>query len=231
MVAPTLASDHPGLEILAEIAKVLAAGRPADEGLPGVVGVLRRGLALRRCRLWLRSADGSRFLPIVSPEEETQLPGFTSAVADWVAEGPHRESVAGGTLLRLPLMHENQALGCFDVIIPQDPHERVAHDVLVVVAQMLAPVLAAHELSQDLETGMVGGQRRRDHKVANLGMPLPARQRRLTTEREQTPQNRPSTAEKGGGANHNTEMRGGAAAHAERGEHGDPEPAGAQRHR
>src|SRR6266576_7233487 len=150
MVAPTLASDHPGLEILAEIAKVLAAGRPADEGLPGVVGVLRRGLALRRCRLWLRSADGSRFLPIVSPEEETQLPGFTSAVADWVAEGPHRESVAGGTLLRLPLMHENQALGCFEVIIPQDPHERVAHDVLVVVAQMLAPVLAAHELSQDL---------------------------------------------------------------------------------
>src|SRR6266550_184462 len=163
MVAPTLASDHPGLEILAEIAKVLAAGRPADEGLPGVVGVLRRGLALRRCRLWLRSADGSRFLPIVSPEEETQLPGFTSAVADWVAQGPHRESVAGGTLLRLPLMHENQALGCFEVIIPQDPHERVAHDVLVVAAQMLAPVLAAHELSQDLASEVA--LRTREHEA------------------------------------------------------------------
>ena len=150
MVAPTLASDHPGLEVLAEVAKVLAAGRPADEGLPGVVGVLRRGLALRRCRLWLRSADGSRFLPIASPEDETQLPGFTSAVADWVVEGPHRESVAGGTLLRLPLVHEDQALGCFEVIIPEGRHERIAHDVLVVVAQMLAPVLAAHELSQDL---------------------------------------------------------------------------------
>src|SRR5213596_1672813 len=150
MVAPTLTSDHPGLEVLAEVAKVLAAGRPADEGLAGVVGVLRRGLALRRCRLWLRSADGSRFLPIASPEDETQLPGFTSAVAAWVAEGPHRESVAGGTLLRLPLVHEHEALGCFEVIIPEGRHERMAHDVLVVVAQMLAPVLAAHELSQDL---------------------------------------------------------------------------------
>src|SRR5258705_5530754 len=150
MVAPTLTSDHPGLEILAEVAKVLAAGRPGDEGLAGVVGVLRRGLALRRCRLWLRSGDGSRFLPIASPEDETQLPGFTSAVADWVAEGPHRESVAGGTLLRLPLVHEDQALGCFEVMIPEGRHERMANDVLVVVAQMLAPVLAAHEPSQDL---------------------------------------------------------------------------------
>src|SRR2546427_12248900 len=54
MVAPTLTSDHPGLELLAEVAKVLAAGRPAEEGLAGGVAVLRRGPALRRCRLWLR---------------------------------------------------------------------------------------------------------------------------------------------------------------------------------
>src|SRR5216117_3861818 len=152
MVAPTLASDHPGLEVLAEVAKVLAAGRPAEEGLAGVVGVLRRGLALRRCRLWLRSGDGSRFVPITSAEDEAQLPGFTSDVAGWVAEGPHRESVAGGTLLRLPLIHEDESLGCFEGIIPQSRYERMAHDVLVVVAQMLAPVLAATELSQDLAT-------------------------------------------------------------------------------
>ncbi len=150
MVAPTLTSDHPGLEVLAEVAKVLAAGRPAEEGLAGVVGVLRRGLALRRCRLWLRSPDGSRFVPINSPEDEAQLPGYDPAVAGWVAEGPHRESVAGGTLLRLPLVHEDEALGCFEVIIPEGRYERMAHDVLVVVAQMLAPVLAANELSQDL---------------------------------------------------------------------------------
>ena len=150
MVAPTLTSDHPGLEVLAEVAKVLAAGRPAEEGLAGVVAVLRRGLALRRCRLWLRSPDGSRFLPIASPDDETQLPGFSAPVTDWVTEGPHSEAVPGGTLLRLPLTHEHKVLGCFEVIIPQGRFERVGHDVLVVVAQMLAPVLAANELSQDL---------------------------------------------------------------------------------
>ena len=150
MVAPTLTSDHPGLEVLAEVAKVLAAGPPAEAGLGGVVDVLRRGLALRRCRLWLRSADGGRYVPISSPDDESQLPGYTSAVADWVAEGPHREAVPGGTLLRLPLVHEDEALGCFEVVIPQGRQERMAHDVLVVVAQMLAPVLAATELSQDL---------------------------------------------------------------------------------
>jgi two-component system, NtrC family, sensor kinase len=150
MVAPTLTSEHPGLEVLAEVAKVLAAGRPAEEGLAGVIGVLQRGLALRRCRIWLRSADGSRFLPIPSPEDESQLGSDNPPVAGWIAAGPHRESVPGGTLLRLPLVHEEEALGCLEAIIPVGHRERMTHDVLVVVAQMVAPVLAANELSQDL---------------------------------------------------------------------------------
>src|SRR5436309_6750256 len=112
MVAPTLTSDHPGLEVLAEVAKVLAAGRPAEEGLADVVGVLRRGLSLRRCRLWLRSPDGSRYVPIATPDEETPPPGLPAAVPVWVAEGPHSESIPGGTLVRLPLVHEVEALGC-----------------------------------------------------------------------------------------------------------------------
>jgi two-component system NtrC family sensor kinase len=150
MVAPTLTSDHPGLEVLAEVAKVLSAGRPVDEGVAEVVAVLRRGLSLRRCRLWLRTGDGSRYIPITTPDDEQQLPGYANAVSAWVTAGPHRESVAGATLLRLPLVHDDAAFGCFEVIITQGRHERLAHDVLVVVAQMLAPVLAAHELSQDL---------------------------------------------------------------------------------
>ncbi|MGH7671339.1 MAG: two-component system sensor histidine kinase NtrB [Gemmatimonadales bacterium] len=150
MAAPQLESDHPGLAVLEEVAKVLAAGPPAEAGLGGVVGVLRRGLALRRCRLWLRSADGARYLPIASPDDEAQLPGFARPVADWVAAGPHQEPTPGGTLLRLPLVHEDEPLGCFEVVIPEGRYERMAHDVLLVVAQMLAPVLAATALSQDL---------------------------------------------------------------------------------
>ena len=152
MVAPTLTSDHPGLEVLAEVAKVLAAGRGSsiEEGLAGVAGVLRRGLSLRRCHLWLRSADGTRYVPIASPEDETQLPGFTAPVAAWIAKGPHRERVNGGLLVRLPLVHEDEALGCLEAIIPEGRYERMANDVLVVMVQMLGPVIAAAELSQDL---------------------------------------------------------------------------------
>src|SRR5262245_43133707 len=138
MVAPTLTSDHPGLEVLAEVARVLAANRPVHEKLTGVVGALRRGLALRRCRLWLRSPDGGHYLPITSPEDEAHLPGFSVDVARWAIDGPHREEIPGGALLRLPLAHDDDPLGCFEVIIPQGRHERIAHDVLVVVAQMLA---------------------------------------------------------------------------------------------
>ncbi len=129
---------------------MLAAGRPAEEGLAGVVGVLQRGLALRRCHIWLRSVDGSRFLPIVGPDDEAPLRSDTVPVAAWVAAGPHEESAPGGTLLRLPLVHDAAALGCLEAIIPQGRQERMTHDVLVVVAQMVAPVLAANELSQDL---------------------------------------------------------------------------------
>ena len=150
MAAPQLESDHPGLGVLAEVARVLAEGPPVEEGLSGVVVVLRRGLALRRCRLWLRSANGTRYVPISSPGDEALLPGFAPPVAQWVAAGPHQEATPGGTLLRLPLVHDAAPLGCFEVVIPEGRHERMAHDVLVVVAQMLAPVLAATELSQDL---------------------------------------------------------------------------------
>ena len=151
MAAPQLESDHPGLAVLAEVAGVLAAGLPGEEGLDGVVGALRRGLALRRCRLWLRSADGTRFTPVTSGGDEAQLPGFAPPVAEWVAAGPQQEPAAGGSLLlRLPLVHDDEALGCLEVIIPEGRHQRMAHDVLIVVAQMLAPVLAATELSQDL---------------------------------------------------------------------------------
>jgi len=150
MAAPQLESDHPGLGVLAEVARVLADSPPLEVGMNGVVAVLRRGLALRRCRLWLRSADGSRYVPIATPGDEALLPGFAAPVAQWVAAGPHQEPTPGGTLVRLPLVHDGAPLGCFEVVIPDGRHERMAHDVLVVVAQMLAPVLAATELSEDL---------------------------------------------------------------------------------
>src|ERR1041384_1863387 len=150
MVAPTLTSDQPGLEVLAEVARILAAGPPAEDGLGSVLAVLRRGLALRRCRLWLRTPDGSRYTPLSPASDEPEPRDAAADVAAWIAKGPDRAPVAGGTLYRLPLVYEDEPLGCLEAVIPQGTSERVSHDILVVVVQMLAPVLAANELSQDL---------------------------------------------------------------------------------
>src|SRR5690242_12765730 len=64
--------------------------------------------------------------------------------------GPQREGVPGGSIVRLPLVHEDEPLGVLEVIIPTGRYEGIAHDVVVVVARILAPMIAASELSQDL---------------------------------------------------------------------------------
>src|SRR5690242_12375770 len=64
--------------------------------------------------------------------------------------GPQREGVPGGSIVRLPLVHEDEPLGVLEVIIPTGRYEGIAHDVVVVVARILAPMIAANELSQDL---------------------------------------------------------------------------------
>src|SRR5881628_44656 len=150
MVAPQLDTEHPGIRVLAEVASVLQAGLATGEALHGVVGALRRGLNLRRCRLWLRTPDGSRYAPVTTAGDERDGAGHASPVADWVHRGPQREAVAGGSILRLPLIHEDEPLGALEVVIPSGRYEGVAHDVVVVVGRILAPMIAATELSQDL---------------------------------------------------------------------------------
>src|SRR3989442_15362493 len=66
MAAPTLDSDHPGLRVLAEVAGILASGLAAEDALSAAAAALRRGLRLRRCRLWLRNPDGAGYHPVVA---------------------------------------------------------------------------------------------------------------------------------------------------------------------
>src|SRR5438445_17228 len=150
MVVPSLDTEHPGIRVIAEVASVLQAGLASGEALHGVVGALRRGLNLRRCRLWLRTPDGTRYTPVTTPGDEAELPGYEPPVAEWVRRGVQRESVPGGAVMRLPLVHEDELLGALEVIIPTGRHEGIAHDVVVVVARLLAPLIATTELSQDL---------------------------------------------------------------------------------
>ncbi len=150
MVAPQLDTEHPGIRVIAEVASVLQAGSASGVALRGVVGALRRGLNLRRCRLWLRTPDGTRYAPVTTPGDEAELPASSPPVSEWVRQGVQREGTAGGSVLRLPLIHEDEPLGALEVVIPSGRYEGVAHDVVVVVARILAPMIAATELSQDL---------------------------------------------------------------------------------
>ena len=149
MAAPTLDSDQPALRVLAEVATILASGLGSEQALTGIVDALRRGLALRRCRLWLRSPDGAAYTAVTPPGGDDAPSAIAPAVAEWMRAGPHSEETGAGVLMRLPLVHEDEPLGLLEVVLPAG-YGNPAHDVVVVVSQILAPVIAATELSQDL---------------------------------------------------------------------------------
>src|SRR5258708_40288098 len=150
MAAPSLDTDHPGLRVLAEVATILASGLGSDQALTGIVDALRRGLVLRRCRLWLRSADAASYTAVATKGDDPAEPVAPAVVADWMRAGPQREDTATGVVMRLPLIHEDDPLGLLEVEIPVSRYGSLAHDVVLVVAQILSPVIAATALSQDL---------------------------------------------------------------------------------
>src|SRR4029077_7099093 len=129
---------------------LLQPGLASGEALHGVVSALRRGLNLRRCRIWLRTPNAARFAPVTPPGDEAEQPGYAPPVAEWMRRGPQREGVPGGSIVRLPLVHEDEPLGVLEVVIPTGRYEGIAHDVVVVAARILAPMIAAPALSQDL---------------------------------------------------------------------------------
>jgi len=150
MAAPTPALEMPGLQVIAEVSAILGGGLGTDEALAAVLGALRTGLGLSTCRLWLRGSDGVTFAPSAGSSEP--LPGDDSSVEAWIKAGPTRTPRGLGTLVRLPLVHDEEPFGALEAVVPGGPHEPVAHAVLTVIAGILAPLLAATELSQDLAT-------------------------------------------------------------------------------
>src|SRR5437762_12588756 len=97
MVAPQLDTEHPGIRVIAEVASVLQAGSASGVALRGVVGALRRGLNLRRCRLWVRTPHGTRYAPVTTPRDEAELPAHSPPGSDWVRPGVQREGTARGS--------------------------------------------------------------------------------------------------------------------------------------
>src|SRR5258708_32070987 len=150
MAAPSLDPANRGLRVLAEVATILASGLGSDQALTGSVEARRRGPGRRRCGLWLRWADAASYTAVATRGDDPSEPVAPAVVADWMRTGPQREDTGTGVVMRLPLIHEDEPLGLLEVEIPVSRYGSLAHDVVLVVAQILSPVIAATELSQDL---------------------------------------------------------------------------------
>ena len=148
MAAPIPLTQVPGLQVVAEVSAMLGSGLTTDETLASVLAALKSGLGLPVCRLWLRGADGVTYAPSAG---STELLGEeTQPVDAWIKGGPSRTPQGLGTLVRLPLLHDEVPFGALEAVVPGGPSEHLAHAILTVVAGILAPLLAATELSQDL---------------------------------------------------------------------------------
>ena len=148
-LAPNQLLDTAGLELLAEVASYLAAGLGSEEVLARVAGVLARGLQSDRCRIWVRTADGASFRAIVG--EGFEAPGSRPSGEIRLDPGATLEARDGGEWsLRYPLRHEGEELGLLEAWVPDGPAAPTLTRVVQIVANVLSPLLAAIELSEDL---------------------------------------------------------------------------------
>jgi len=159
-----------GLRILADVAGYLAAGLGSEDVLARVAGALARGLGSDTCRVWVRTADGSSFRAIVG--EGFDVPsdrpsGEFRLGRDVAAEELHN----GDWYLRYPLTHEGEELGLLDAKVREGPDAATLKTVVQIVADILSPLLAAIELSEDLasevalRTREIDAQRRFTAKI------------------------------------------------------------------
>jgi two-component system NtrC family sensor kinase len=148
MPGSTLESAPTGLRVLADVAEILAAGLLTDDAITQVAATLRRGLGLVGARIWLRRPEGTGYE--ASPRAADSRDVFTPG-ADWFRRGVEREPVAGGGMrLRFPLLFEEDGLGALELVTATRRAEAPIVDTGQVVARVLAPVIAAAELSVDL---------------------------------------------------------------------------------
>ncbi len=135
------------LEVLAEIAGYLATGIDSDEAKASVAGALKRGLKLARCRLWVRTPDGASFRAVCAPGEPEPSPGDLERVAGWLERGGAPD---GAGAIHVPLTYEGATLGLLEAVPAHQPAPVTAQRVSEVLANVLSPLLASAELSEDL---------------------------------------------------------------------------------
>jgi two-component system NtrC family sensor kinase len=133
------ATNHDGLALLGQIARLLNTGLGPENTLATVADALRVGLGAASVQLWLREPNATTLRAIGAPRP----PGSPRTSRSFAV----LPEISADTL-RLPLLHEGERLGMLEITPGALPP---AGEVLVpIVADMLAPFLASIELSEDL---------------------------------------------------------------------------------
>ena len=126
-----------GVALVGQAAKLLNSGSEAADALAAVAELLRTGLPSARVTVWFRDTHTSGFRAVSSPRLEGE-PVLVESVQAIPREGSG---------VRLSLEHEETLMGVLDVVPEQDPDQR---EILVIIADLLAPYLASLALSADL---------------------------------------------------------------------------------
>ncbi|MFL5510855.1 MAG: two-component system sensor histidine kinase NtrB [Gemmatimonadales bacterium] len=126
-----------GVALVGQAAKLLNSGGEAGEALSAVAELLRTGLQADRVMVWFRDTQTSGFRSVSSPvvEGEPVLMESVQAIP------------RDGSGVRLSLEHEEALMGLLEVVPEQDPEQR---EILMIIADLLAPYLASMALSGDL---------------------------------------------------------------------------------
>ncbi len=118
------------------MAKLLNSGLGVEETLVGIAGELRTGLPAESVTIWFRDDLTGCFRPVAAPAS-----AVTPQLLDSLDLLP-----SGDSTIRLPLNHEEALIGLLEVRAEPDSTQL---EILVVLANLLAPFLASLALSSD----------------------------------------------------------------------------------
>ena len=146
---PLITSE--GLALVGQVAKLLNAGREAEETLAAVADLLRTGLPADRVDIWFRDVQTGGFRAVGAPSIDGG-PALIESLQHLPVDG------AG---VRLSLEHEEALMGLLEARPELGSRER---DVLTVVADLVSPFLASVVLSADLAIEVAAQSREIDEQ-------------------------------------------------------------------
>lgn len=76
--------------------------------------------------------------------------GHERKVKEWVEQPSFDVPVPEGVRMRIPLVYEGERLGLLEVTVPDSPESSRLREVVGITANVLSPLLASAELSEDL---------------------------------------------------------------------------------